>query len=101
LQELSTARDAILSAVPTANVRASQHSGHPVEVTVSKIHVEDLEQTMRDCLPEDEQWRMAPKTVLFQQPQRTLFRKNAKLRGESIKAIKEACEKEQARLEQA
>jgi hypothetical protein len=76
--------------VPGATIRVRQHSGQPIEVTISLLKEEELDPTFRDCLPAAEQWLMAPKTQIWHAPQRELFRKNFELRNKSIFGIKKA-----------
>ena len=71
--------------IPNADVRASRHEGHPVDVTVSLLHTEDV-----DDKKTAEDWLNAPKTEIFMCQQRLLFGKYPRERSASMANIEQA-----------
>ena len=90
MQELDAARQAVLAAVPEADIKVRWLE--PMRVTVSIVDWQTADGALLS-LPDDDvtKWRDMPKRKVFSAPQRELFRKYPDKRATSVAAIESGC----------
>ena len=76
----------VVMQVPNANVRALQHEGRPLEVTISLLSVETVDEKLSP-----HEWSQLPKAEVFNIEQQFLFQKYRNDRTATMAKIQELC----------